>query len=425
MGKDLKLNTKIKAAIIESISTLIVERYVLPDIALKVKDYLSTRLKNGVYDTLESAKQFANALWADLRESSNDHHFYIEYDPDRARFVRAQKSQSGEEVEKVNKTMAEKGRLTNFGFKKLEIMKGNVGYLDLKFFSDPDYAGATAVSAMNFLANSDAVIIDLRDTPGGESTMDQLLSSYFIKGAKEDRTHLFTLEQTYDGKIEQYWTIPYVPGKCMYDTDLYVLTDQYTASAAEAFAYSMKALNRAKIIGEKTQGSATNFDIEVIHENFVMHLPVRKPVNPITGTNWEHTGVEPHIAVPSKQALDKAYLMALEKMLKTAKSDEHKFLLNWAIDDARARIEPVKLDQNLQVQYVGEYGERRITLESGELFYQSTGPKYKLVPLKHNLFTVEGLDYFRIEMTIDKNGDVAGLVRLYDDGRKAASERTK
>ena len=425
MGKDMKLNTRTKTAIIESINTLIVEKYVFPDVASQVKDHLNARLKNGAYDTLESAKQFANALWADLRESSTDRHFYIEYNPERARLVRAQKSQSDEEAEEAKRTMAEKDRLMNFGFKKLEIMKGNVGYLDLAFFSDPDYAGATAVVAMNFLANSDAVIIDLRDTPGGESTMDQLLSSYFIKGAKQDRTHLNTLEQTYDGKIEQYWTIPYVPGKRMYDTDLYILTDRYTASAAEAFAYDMKALNRAKIIGEKTQGSATNFDIEVIHENFVMHLPVRKPVNPITGTNWERTGVEPHVAVPSKQALDIAYLTALEKILKTTKSDEYKFLLNWAIDDARARIAPVKLDQNLQQKYVGEYGERRITLEDGELFYQSTGPKYKLIPLKENLFAVEGLDYFRLGMTIDKNGDVAVLVRLYDDGRKAASKRTK
>ncbi len=156
-----------------------------------------------------------------------------------------------------------------------------------------------------------------------------------------------------------------------------------------------------------------------------MHLPVRKPVNPITGTNWEHTGVEPHIAVSSKQALDKAYLMALEKILKTTKSNEQKFLLNWAIDGARARIEPVKLDQNLQEKYVGEYGERRITLEGGELFYQRTGQKYKLIPLNENLFAVEGLDYFRIEMTVDENGDVTELVGLYDNGRKNPSKRTK
>jgi hypothetical protein len=425
MGKDLKINAKIKAEIIESINTLVVERYVHPDVALKVKEYLRTRFKNGDYDTVVSAKQFANALWADLCESSNDNHFYVEYNPERAKLVRAQKSQSDEEVEKAHKTMVERGRLTNFGFRKLEIMKGNVGYLDLKYLTEAGYAGATAVAAMNFLGHSDAIIIDLRDVPGGEPTMVQLLGSYFIKGAEHARTHLNTLERTYDGKIEQYWTLPYVPGKRMYDTDLYLLTDQYTASAAEEFAYDMKALNRAKIVGEKTKGTAHAVDTEVIQENFVMHLPVRKAVSPITGTNWERTGVEPHIAVPSKQALDTAYLMALEKILKTAKSTEQKFLLNWAMDDARARIEPVKLNQNLQKKYVGEYGKRRIILEDGELFWQGTQSRYKLVPLKPNLFAVGDFDDFRIEFTINENGDVTELVGSYEDGRRDPSKRTK
>jgi C-terminal processing protease CtpA/Prc len=97
--------------------------------------------------------------------------------------------------------MAEKERLINFGFRKLEILKGNVGYLDLRYFSNPDYAGATAVATMNFLANSDAVIIDLRDTPGGEPTMVQLLSSYFVRATDQDRTHLNTLEQVYDERL--------------------------------------------------------------------------------------------------------------------------------------------------------------------------------------------------------------------------------
>jgi hypothetical protein len=423
-GKELELDSKMKVTIVESISDLVIEKYVSPDIALQVKEYLVTRLRNGAYDKTNTAGQFANALWQDLHESSNDNHFFIEYNPERARLVTSQKSQSVEEIEKADKEMTEKDRLTNFGFKKLEVMKGNVGYLDLEFFSNPDYAGPTAVAAMNFLANSDAVIIDLRDTPGGEPTMVQLLSSYFVRGTKQGRTHLNTQEQIYDGSIEQYWTISYVPGKRMYDMDLYVLTDEYTGSAAEAFAYSMKALNRATMVGETTRGSAHNVDIEVIQDSFVMHLPVRRPVNPITGTNWEHTGVEPHIVVPGKQALDKAYLTALEKILKKTKDDDQRFKITWAIDGARAQLEPVTLDEDLILKYIGSYGERKITYENGELFYQRTGPKYRLVPLKDNLFALDGLDYFRIEMTTDKKGKVTALVGLYDDGRKDPSKRT-
>ena len=425
MDEEPKLDIKAKTRVIEHVNLLIVERYLSSDIALKVKEHLLARLKNGAYDEINGAGQFASALWADLQESSNDNHFFIEFNPRRAKLILAEKSQSIEELERATREMAEKDRLTNFGFKKLEILQGNVGYLDLRYFCNPDYAGATAVASMNFLSNADAVIIDLRDTPGGRATMVQLLSSYFVRGTQQGRTHLNTQEQVYDGSIEQYWTISYVPGKRMYDMDLYVLTDEYTGSAAEAFAYSMKALNRAKIVGEKTRGSAHNVDFEVIQEEFVMHLPVRRPVNPITGTNWEKRGVEPHVSVPGNQAFDKAYVMALEKILEKTRDDDQRFRITWSIDAARARLEPVVLGAALLEKYVGEYGERKITLENGELFYQRTGPKYRLLPLKNNLFAVEGLDYFRIEITTDKKGQVTALIGIYDDGRKDPSERTK
>jgi hypothetical protein len=424
-AKEMKMDSNAKKAVIESVSHLIIERYVLPDAAQQIADYLNKKFTSGAYDTLHNPAKFANVLWADLRGSSNDNHFFIEYNPERAKLVTAEKSRSAEEVEKANMVMAEKERLINFGFRKLEILKGNVGYLDLRYFSNPDYAGATAVAAMNFLANSDAVIIDLRDTPGGEPTMVQLLSSYFVRATDQDRTHLNTLEQVYDGKIEQYWTIPYVPGKRMYDTDLYILTDRYTGSAAEEFTNNMKALERAMIIGETTVGSGHNVDIEVIQENFVMHLPVRRPVNPITGTGWERTGIEPHFSVPGKQALDKAYLMALEKIMKKSQDDDQKFRIAWAIDGARSKIEPVTIDEILLEKYAGEYGERKIIYENGALFYQRTGLKHRLIPLKKNLFALEDLDYFRIEMVMDKRGNVTQLVGIYDDGRKDPSPRNQ
>lgn len=423
--KEITMDTKRRKAVIETVNQLIIERYVIRDIAQQLADHLNRKFKGGSYDTLQSPAEFARILSADLRKSSNDNHFYIEYNPERAKLVTAEKSQSPEEIEKANKAMAEKERLTNFGFKKVEILKGNVGYLDLDFFANPDYAGATAVAAMNFLANSDAVIIDLRDTPGGEPTMVQMLSSYFVRGTDQGRTHLNTLEQVYDGRVEQYWTMPYVPGKRMYDTDLYILTDGYTGSGAEEFTNNMKALERAVIVGETTVGSGHNVDIEVIQESFVMHLPVRRPVNPITGTGWEGTGVEPHISVPGKQALDKAYVMALEKIIEETLTADQKFCIDWAIDGARARLEPVTIDEALLINYAGEYGERKITYEDGELFYQRTGPKYRLIPLKKNLFALEGLDYFRIEIKTDKKGKATELAGIYDNGRKDISRRTE
>ncbi len=48
-----------------------------------------------------------------------------------------------------------------------------------------------------------------------------------------------------------------------------------------------------------------------------LFLPAGRPINPITGTNWEGTGVVPGIAVPSETALKVAHIAALKQVLET------------------------------------------------------------------------------------------------------------
>lgn len=65
-------------------------------------------------------------------------------------------------------------RRRNYGFRQVSILDRNVAYLDVTFFCDTDgdsqaaaRARAATAAAVGFSANSDAVILDLRDTPGG------------------------------------------------------------------------------------------------------------------------------------------------------------------------------------------------------------------------------------------------------------------
>jgi len=401
LDKNIKTNceatidSKTKAAVVDSINRLLIEQYVFPDVAEQMKAHLNNKLKNGDYEEINDSAHFAKTLEQDLFKISKDSHFFMEFNPERAELLKAKESPSKEEVEKANKKLFEDARWNNFGLKKIEILKGNIGYLNISFFANPEHGGATAVAAMNLLAHSDAVIIDLRNTPGGWPTMVQLICSYFIKGIDtEGRTHLNSFERRFDNSLEQFWTISYVPGKRMYEMDLYILTNRYTGSGAEEFTYNMKNLKRATIIGETTAGSAHNVEYKVIQECFVMHLPTGRPINPISGTNWE-------------------------------KDENRIFQINWALDGLRAKLNPVEVDLKILKKYAGDYGERKVQFENGELFYQRTGPKYKLIPLKETLFALEGLDFFRIEFVLDAAGNVTELIGLYEIGFKDSSKRIK
>ncbi|MFC1853338.1 S41 family peptidase [candidate division CSSED10-310 bacterium] len=419
------LDKKTKTAVISSINSLLLEKYIFLDIAEKMKDRLSTKLSKGDYNSVEDPAQFAQMLHSDLYEISQDNHFYIQFNPERARLIEALKSKSKVQIEEARRRLMEEDRFLNFGFKKLEHLTGDVGYLDLRSFCNPEYAGGTAVAAMNFLSHSDAIIIDLRKNSGGWPPMVQLLCSYFIAGTQEGRTLLNSFERRFDNSLEQFWTLAYVPGKRMFDVDLFILTSKNTGSGAEEFTYNMKNLKRATIIGETTHGSAHPVESVVIQDFFVMNLPTGRPINPISKTNWEKTGVEPDIAVPADQALDKAYLIALEKLLPNTKDKRQKFRLTWAMDGLQAKLDPLKLSLKVLQKFVGDYGERKVWLEKNHLMYQRTGPQFKMIPLKENLFALEDLDYFRIKFSLDEQGRITELIGLYDNGMSDVSKRIK
>jgi hypothetical protein len=67
--------------------------------------------------------------------------------------------------------------LDNYGFYRVERLPGNIGYLDIRLFYKPAWGGETAVAAMNFIANTSALIIDLRKCPGGSPDLGEASSS--------------------------------------------------------------------------------------------------------------------------------------------------------------------------------------------------------------------------------------------------------
>jgi C-terminal processing protease CtpA/Prc len=344
---------------------------------------------------------------------SNDKHLGIIYDPDWVSQIRAQGQE--EDVYMTEEMIAEE-RSRNFGFKRVEILDGNVGFLDLRIFFHSKYAGKTAAAAMDYLSNCDAIIVDLRNNGGGWGDMVAFMCSYFFDG--EDLVLLMTGYSRPEEKYYQSWTIPYIPGKHMDDVPLFILTSKSTFSAAEEFCYDLKYLKRATIVGETTRGGAHPIDLKVLDDNLLLQIPEWRSIHPVTKTNWEGVGVEPDIAIPADEALDVAYLKALEELRKTAPNSDAKALYQWYIDGHKAKMEPAVVDTETLARYVGKYGAYNITLDDVVLLYQrGDRAKYRMTPMSEVLFVIDEVSDRRLKFVVE-DGRVTGLVALYNDGER-------
>lgn len=419
--QDIALDAAKKAGIVESINTLLVDKYIFPKTAEKMRELVETKLKEGKYDAIKSEDDFARVLTEDLRSVSKDRHIRVVHDPDMVRRIRAREGKSEEERKKERERVIERERQRNFGFQKIELLEGNVGYLDLRYFSGVRPSGETAVAAMNFLSNASAIIIDLRRNGGGNPSMIQLLSSYFL----EDYTHLNSFENRGEDSLQQFWTLPYVPGRSMFETDLYVLTSHRTFSGAEEFTYNMKNLKRATIIGETTGGGAHPGEFEIAKHDFLVWVPTGRAINPITKTNWEGTGVEPNISVRQEEALDKAHAIALEKLIEKTEDEAKKAALSWALDGIKAQTEPLKIDEAILNEYVGKYTRGEVVLTNGQLYFVAGLTKMPMIPLTEKYFLLEGESDIRVEFMRDETTGDYNIIAHFSDGGQEVVNRVK
>jgi C-terminal processing protease CtpA/Prc len=235
---------------------------------------------------------------------------------------------------------------TNYGFEEAGRLRGNVGYLKLTGFAYPEQGGDTVAGAMAFLANTDALIIDLRQNGGGTPGMVELFASYFFSG--DAPVHLNDISFRKEGSTEhdsvQWWTLPYVPGKRYVGKEVYILTSHSTPSAAEEFTYDLQVLKRATIVGETTWGGANPGDRRRMGDHFQAFIPNGRAINPITKTNWEGKGVEPDFKVPQEDALKTAQRMALQHLIEKTTDEQE---LN-ALKRALANTEAEQGDQKKQ-----------------------------------------------------------------------------
>lgn len=304
--EEIKLDTNSRNEVFEAAFRLLNENYVYPELAKKMEAAIRARITRGEYDRTTHPQEFAIKLTNDLLDVVRDRHLRISFSQNVIPMTQENPRPSEEERERYRARQARQ----NFGFLRAELLEGNIGYLEIRSFDDPGFASEAAAAAMNFLQNTDALIINIRQNTGGDPAMVALLCSYFF----DRKIHLNDIFWRPDGSTREFWTLDSVSGRRYLDKPVWVLTSKRTFSGGEEFAYDLKSLNRATIVGEATAGGSHPTIVKRINNHFRIAVPAGRAINPITKSDWEGTGVLPDVAVRQPDALRVAHAAAARKL---------------------------------------------------------------------------------------------------------------
>ena len=304
---DKSITAKQKQGVINQLITKMNQSYIFPDKAKAFERLVREKETNGDYHNIISSQKLEKILNEQLSSVTNDGHLVLSYSEHEVPTPSNDLEQTKLEQNAELKMM----RSLNWGIEKIERFSFNIGYLELSMFADSEHAAETIAAAMTMVSNTEALIIDLRFSRGGDPDTVALLASYFL----DKRTHLSNMLDREGNVSEQMWSSNSVRGKRYgQQRDLYILTSQDTYSAAEDFAYTLKHLKRATIIGATTGGGAHPGDFIRLSPHFEVFIPSERSLNPITKTNWEGKGVIPDIRVLSENALNTAQVVILNKL---------------------------------------------------------------------------------------------------------------
>jgi len=395
------------------------DNYVIEDVATKLVVLLHSNSFLTNCSQQNSEDKIAEFITLELNKIAKDKHLSLTYDPQWVKELRIYRASDQSKAFADSRVM-ELPR-DNYGFKKIEMLEGNIGYLDIRAFADSHLGGETLESAMRFLQYSDGIIIDLRNNFGGSPFMVTTLASYFFD---LNTVHLSSFESREAGEltVTQEWSSPYVPGPRFKDTPLYILTSKKSASAAEGFSYIMKNLNRAILVGEVTAGSAHGRRAEIIDDNYILTLPTSRPIDPRTHDNWENKGVTPHIATTSDYAFYQAYADILKTLIQ--RPTDNVSLHQWVYPLIKARSSSYKPNQEDISKLVGSYGKRKIYQENGKLIYQYLEePGFEVELLDKETIVFKAFNESRLQV-VYKNNRVTAIKMLSFGGNAREFQKT-
>lgn len=297
--------------ILGSFSTALLEHYVLPEKAAQVIDALRQAQARNDFSSSKPIDAFLEQTNSILQTAANDKHLRL-LGPQK--FSQMMAMFYGDDTDhdqpQPDAHSPSDNPLSVVGVSNVaEISRDGLnqtGYLALERFDGSDRAVAFIERIFSSFTESDNIIIDLRDSGGGDAEMVKALSGYFF----DEPTHLLSTtmpgEVAGSRKVVERWTepnnlSPYFAGK-----PLKILIAPRTFSAAESFSFGMQAAGRAELVGETTGGGGYINDFFPLPYELGASISVGRTYDPRTGRDWQAIGVIPEVQVELEHALDVA-----------------------------------------------------------------------------------------------------------------------
>lgn len=269
-------------AVLDALSAALQERYIDADVAERMTAAIRKEQADGVFAAAATRAAVAQALTRTMQAVSRDRHLRV-FDGPPPASVRAPRPTVG----------------------RVDILPGNIGYLEVPSLVEPPAVAAPAVAdAMRKVADTSALIIDVRGNGGGLPGTVALLAAYLLK---PEPVLLATIDNRSQQSRVESRTPAAVDGP-RYGTTrpVFVLIDRRSASAAESLAYFLQAFRRVTVVGEQSAGGANPGGLVRLPAGFMAFIATGRVTNPVTGGNWEGTGVTPNIVTAAADALDAA-----------------------------------------------------------------------------------------------------------------------
>ena len=399
-----------KQRIVEGLSYDLEFSYVNASLGFEMGTFIKNKFSDKGYDSSFNIHEFGWELTKDLRKMSSDKHIrvlpvYWKTKNHETIYIKGALGRWGWKWrqrwkwKRINNSFKRAASKDNFTYGEIKILPGNIGYIEFfDFRSEIEYAKAKDKkikfkSALKFLSQTNALIIDLRNNLGGSLNMTVKALSYFVA---EQYLQTLRYDIRYDSisKSRNYrdttlYRKIFSTGEVLKkykEKPIFVLSSKYTFSAGEALTYYFKKTHRARIVGETTAGGSNGHFGGSYGKDYIAIIP-RTHLYDEHNKNfaWEGIGIEPHIRTnyedALKAALDSAKIYMGKDSLKKKIRYYNKSMLKQTINYSTHFVDSLH-------KYCGDFGPIKIISDSTNLYLKyDIRPPILLIPKGRNHFT--------------------------------------